>query len=182
MYFLIHTDSNAGYLRGVETLIWESESSGRKSFPATAIAISLLVGFMFMLVAEQLLPSAHSHSGVYANAPGLLSPGNSTVEFDAEVELGEVHEDSTRSPRPADIQPPTAHRTAAEDWIKFPITSKGFTLTLGLVFHALSDGLALGSSIVSDAGSQDLSLVIFVTLVIHKGTTASPVYLVGFPF
>jgi zinc transporter ZupT len=60
-------------------------------------------------------------------------------------------------------------RTATGDGLK--ISGKGFTLTLGLVLHALSDGLALGSSIVSDTESQELSLVIFAALIIHKGMT-----------
>jgi len=130
---------------------------------------------MFMLVTEQLLPGAHSHSAPFISDSGSLSPKTSTVEFDADVELGELEEDPGRSPRPA------TSRTAPGNAPKISTSTKAFALTLGLVLHALSDGLALGSSIVSDPDSQELSLVIFVALVIHKGTTATCVcHTIGF--
>lgn len=139
------------------------------------IAVSLLVGFTFMLVTEQLIPGAHSHSGPHIHGSGSPSPKGSTIEFDADVELGEL-EDSTLSPHPPALrsastsaQRPATPRTSSEDALKIPLSGTGLTLTFGLVLHALSDGLALGSSVVSDSGSQDLSLVIFAALVIHKG-------------
>ena len=132
-----------------------------------------------MLVTEQLLPGAHSHSGSFIPGSGLLSPKASTIEFDADVELGEPEEDSGRSPHATtqrsastSAQRPTTPRTTTVDGFKIPTSGKGLTLVLGLVLHALSDGLALGSSIVSDTGSQELSLVIFAALIIHKGMTA----------
>ena len=130
-----------------------------------------------MLVIEQLLPGAHSHSIPNIHGSISLSPKDSTVEFDADVELGELEEDSVRSPHPptprsasTSAQRSPIPRTVTADGFRIPTSGKGFTLTLGLVLHALSDGLALGSSIASDTGSQDLSLVIFAALVIHKGT------------
>ena len=132
-----------------------------------------------MLITEQLLPGAHSHSGPFIPGSGLLSPKASTVEFDADVELGEPGEDSGRSPRATtqrsastSAQRPTTPRTPTVDGFKIPAPGKGLALTLGLVLHALSDGLALGSSIVSDTGSQELSSVIFAALIIHKGMIA----------
>jgi len=129
-----------------------------------------------MLVTEQLLPGAHSHSGSHIpSSGGPISPKASTV-FDADVELGELEGDAARSPRPTtprsastSAQRPTTPRTATGDAFNIHTSGKGFTLTLGLVLHALSDGLALGSSIVSDAESQGLSLVVFAALIIHKG-------------
>ena len=133
-----------------------------------------------MLVTEQLLPGAHSHSGSYIPPSGPISPKASTVEFDADVELGELEGDSVRSPRPAtprsastSAQRPATPRTVTGDAFKIPTSGKGFTLTLGLVLHALSDGLALGSSIVSGEKSQELSLVIFAALIIHKGMSTT---------
>ena len=146
------------------------------------VAISLLAGFTFMLVIEQLLPGAHSHSGPHIPDSSSLSPKASTVEFDADLELGELEGESVRSPRPTTprsistgAQRPGTPRTITGDGHNIRVSGKGFTLTLGLVLHALSDGLALGSSIVSGAGSQQLSLVIFVALIIHKGVMATHV-------
>jgi hypothetical protein len=131
---------------------------------------------MFMLVTEQLLPGAHSHSGSFIPNSGLLSPKVSIVEFDADVELAESEEGSGRSPRvttqrsaSTSAQSPTTPRINTVDGFKIP--TSGLTLTLGLVLHALSDGLALGSSIASDTGSRGLSSVIFAALIIHKGMT-----------
>jgi len=147
--------------------------------PTTTIATSLLAGFMFMLVTEQLLPGAHSHPGPFSPGSGLLSPKDSTVEFDADVELGEPGEGPGLSPRTTmqrsastSAQRPTTPRTATPDGFKISTPGKGLALTLGLVLHALSDGLALGSSIASGAGSQELSSVIFAALIIHKGMTS----------
>jgi zinc transporter 9 len=175
--YLSHAHSDTAYPRGVEAIAESNESggaSGHANFPATTIAVSLLVGFLFMLVTEQLIPGAHSHSGLQIYGSSHLSPKDSTVEFDVDVELGELEQDSARSPHPTTSGSTSAHRSAtpraaAGDGFKIPFSGKGFTLTLGLVLHALSDGLALGSSIVSDTGSQELSLVIFAALVIHKG-------------
>lgn len=176
--YLSGPQSELAYPRGVEAVIEASESgtsTGREHFPAMTIAVSLLVGFTFMLITEQLIPGAHSHPGPHVHDSIPLSPQDSTIEFDADVELGEL-EDSTRSPRPSSqssaptsAQRPAIPRATSGDGYRTPISGKGLTLTLGLVLHALSDGLALGSSIVSDAGSQDLSLVIFAALAIHKG-------------
>ncbi|KAF9646220.1 hypothetical protein BDM02DRAFT_3118971 [Thelephora ganbajun] len=167
---------------GVEATIEAGESegaSGHAHFPTTTTAISLLVGFMFMLVTEQLLPGAHSHPGQFVPGSGSLSPKTFTVEFDADVELGELEEDSARSPRSStqrsastSAQCPATPRSTTGGGFKIPVSGKGFTLTLGLVLHALSDGLALGSSITSGSGSQELSLVIFAALAIHKAPTA----------
>ena len=104
------------------------------------------------------------------------------------MELGELEGDAVRSPHPAtprsastNAQRPATPRTTTGDAFKIPTSGKGFTLTLGLVLHALSDGLALGSSIVSGAGSQELSLVIFAALIIHKGmSTVSAYYVIDF--
>lgn len=51
--------------------------------------------------------------------------------------------------------------------------AKAYPLTLGLVIHSLADGLALGASALprsnGEAASSQLSLVVFLALVIHKG-------------
>ena len=150
--------------RGVEAIAKARKpggSSEHADFPTTTIAVSLLVGFTFMLVTEQLLPGAHSHMPMSHT----FSPRASTVEFDADAELGEVGRPATAS----DLRSPTT-RTIASDGLK--VSGKGFTLTLGLVLHALSDGLALGSSIVAGTKSQQ---IIAGALVIHKGMTVTRV-------
>ncbi|KAJ9117540.1 hypothetical protein QFC22_004390 [Naganishia vaughanmartiniae] len=46
----------------------------------------------------------------------------------------------------------------------------GLNATLGLVIHALADGVALGASSLS--GSGGLGLVVFLAVIVHKGPTA----------
>jgi zinc transporter 9 len=45
---------------------------------------------------------------------------------------------------------------------------RAYPLTLGLVMHGLADGLALGVSALGNT-ETDLSLVVFLALIIHKG-------------
>ncbi|KAJ9091187.1 hypothetical protein QFC20_007697 [Naganishia adeliensis] len=46
----------------------------------------------------------------------------------------------------------------------------GLNATLGLVIHAMADGVALGASSLS--GSGGLGLVVFLAVIVHKGPTA----------
>ncbi|GHJ89579.1 hypothetical protein NliqN6_5981 [Naganishia liquefaciens] len=46
----------------------------------------------------------------------------------------------------------------------------GLNATLGLVIHAMADGIALGASSLS--GSGGLGLIVFVAVIVHKGPTA----------
>jgi zinc transporter 9 len=155
--------SQREFSRGVEAVIKANNpegSSGHADFPTTTIAISLLVGFTFMLVAEQLLPGARFHTPTSR----LFSPGTSIFDFDADAELRDVG----RSARTCDLHPP-AIRTSTGDGSTISTSGEGFTTTLGLVLHALSHGLAIGSSVVADVSSGT-----FITqmIVVHKGVTA----------
>ncbi|KAF8645186.1 hypothetical protein AX16_008013 [Volvariella volvacea WC 439] len=144
--------------------------------PISQIALSLLVGFTFMLVVEQLLsPHAHSHTHGHGlslhNAKDLDSP---IVEFDAE--LGELSQQQRNGNASSAGQPsyspvPNEDASAHE-------ASKAFPLTLGLVVHGLADGLALGvSSLMSSESTHEnpaanMSFIVFLALIIHKAPTA----------
>jgi zinc transporter 9 len=41
--------------------------------------------------------------------------------------------------------------------------------TLGLIIHAMADGIALGSSSLSSSGG--LGLVVFIAVIVHKGVS-----------
>lgn len=47
----------------------------------------------------------------------------------------------------------------------------GLNATLGLVIHGAADGIALGASSLSGRGS--LGLVVFLAVLVHKGTLSS---------
>ncbi|EMD40037.1 hypothetical protein CERSUDRAFT_112260 [Gelatoporia subvermispora B] len=165
---------------GIETLV---ESNVSTEFPASIVAFSLLMGFTFMLLLEQLhSPHSHSHPSPSPIFPNGHESGatRSTVAFtDTEVEFDVELGDLERS---EGIPPATDHVAA-----KAPTTSdsgskkRAYPLTLGLVIHALADGLALGSSALSRPSTEpgatesllpsELSIVVFLALLIHKAPT-----------
>ncbi|KAF9468625.1 Zinc/iron permease [Collybia nuda] len=143
------------------------------SIPTSQIALSLLFGFTFMLIIEQLIsPHSHSHSH-YGDLPLQQVKGDlqvpSEVEFDAELGSLERDEGLGRAGYlQADpvVSPKESNSAAA---------SQAFPLTLGLVIHGLTDGLALGvSSLTKDesGGASKLSLIVFLALIVHKAPTA----------
>lgn len=160
--------------RGIEAVVSDKPST---AFPSSKIAISLLAGFVFMLVIEQLVsPGAHSHSfsdDLHLHTVKEVEHNNSSeVEFDAE--LGDLErEQGTGRPgyRQVAVPAPEDHRAAR---------ARAYPLTFGLVVHGLADGLALGVSSLSNiepGGSSNLSFIVFLALIIHKGTVLSTKYI-----
>lgn len=121
-----------------------------------------------MLIVEQLI-SPHSHS--HGHGLPLQTVNNqssaSVVEFDAE--LGDLERDqgTGRSGYTAVSPGAVSVPEAGGD------RSRAFPLTLGLIVHALADGLALGVSSITPANpsetSYNLSFIVFLALIIHKG-------------
>lgn len=153
-------------LRGVEAVVsshrharTEEEEAG---IPTSTIAISLLAGFVLMLVVEQLL-APHSHSPSFG--PVSLHE-HSTLEFDAELdELAHVEDVERPLPRPG-----------SHEGVEVAQHGRGqaIALTLGLFIHALADGLALGASFLptkqsSSSQPSELSFIVFMALMVHKG-------------
>jgi len=140
--------------------------------PTSQIALSLLFGFTFMLVVEQLFsPHSHSHDhdiSLHGINVKESSPP-SVVEFDAELgELG--HEQNGNRPEgyiPSNGSSITGLETSG---------GNAYPLTFGLIVHGLADGLALGLSSMLAAGREDdssnLSFIVFLALLIHKSPTA----------
>jgi zinc transporter 9 len=113
-----------------------------------------------MLLIEQFTSHSHPIPPISLNSAGPLD-----VHFD--VDLGElerqeglVHAGSIRN------QDRSSRAVDEETSLRRP--EKAYPLTLGLVMHGLADGLALGVSALGDA-ETDLSLVVFLALIIHKG-------------
>jgi zinc transporter 9 len=126
------------------------------------IALSLLMGFAFMLVVEE----AHSHSPSQPGNPleDTIGECDSTnIEFDAELgELEREHVVNESSPRlHRDL--PSCVDTGSQKLAN--------PLTIGLLVHGLADGLALGVSTLSTKSGvpSGLSLAVFFALIIHKG-------------
>lgn len=157
--------------RGVETLV---SSSATPAFATPYIGLSLVAGFIFMLFMESQI----SHAAHDAPQSGSQQPERtdvSSVEFD--VELGELEREEG-IPGQSSSRLASSHRNPVVETQR-----RALPLTLGLVVHALADGLALGSAALSEPGSQTetpaqsivpsgLSVIVFFALAIHKGVSS----------
>ncbi|TFK40772.1 Zinc/iron permease [Crucibulum laeve] len=156
---------------GIEATV---EAHPGAEIPTSSIALSLVIGFTLMLIIEQLIsPNAHSHSmhdqlPMHSTKPR-VSRSSSHVEFDAD--LGDLESEHRASP--------AGFREVQDDRSLEPDVSIGkgraFPLTFGLVIHGLADGLALGVSSLSraqPAETSNLSLIVFLALIIHKAPTS----------
>ena len=130
-------------------------------------ALAILSGFAFMLLVERVLIShnhTHPDSDTMHMKP-ILIPSQAVGRDD--LNLQDVCPDPERAFG-------SAHEGYEHNHTFFNESVKAFPITLGLVFHSLADGLALGASSfhrdIDDNGQKfDLSLVVFMSLVIHKG-------------
>jgi len=135
--------------------------------PISKIALSLLLGFTFMLVVEQF----HSRNHVPQSALPLQQVDGendvSNVEFDVELE----REPTLGRSGSQFVNPDLPFSTRAD----VVSQSRVYPLTLGLLVHGLADGLALGVSTLSTASgaraAPKLSFVVFLALLIHKGVS-----------
>jgi len=146
---------------GVETT---AAAYAGNEFPTSKIALSLLVGFILMLVVEQ---SVASHAQGPSNALGAkIIQSRSDVQFDADVDDIELG----ASPRAAEFSPAERSRSMTSREGR----KEAVPLTVGLFIHGLADGLALGVSALSDSQAEhtsELSLVVFMAILIHKAPT-----------
>jgi solute carrier family 39 (zinc transporter), member 9 len=153
--------------RGVETIV---EANSSTIFPSTTIAISLTSGFTCMLLVERaihaLAPHSHSHMPLPSSPTDPEHANrNSHVEFDADVELGELEREQAMAGEAAHGRPDPHFVDAAGN-------TQAYSLTLGLMMHALADGFALGSAATAPV-DRGLSLTVFLALIIHKGSLSA---------
>ncbi|TFK90754.1 hypothetical protein K466DRAFT_636098 [Polyporus arcularius HHB13444] len=160
---------------GVETLI---SSSPTPAFATPFIGLSLVSGFVFMLFMEHQI--SHTVHDTPQSGPQQPEQAEVTsVEFD--VELGELERDEG-IPGQSASRLPSRNRNPVKDVVENQ--RRALPLTLGLVVHALADGLALGSAALSETGDHTgaaafqsivpsgLSVIVFFALAIHKAPTA----------
>ncbi|KAF8327406.1 Zinc/iron permease [Cantharellus anzutake] len=134
--------------------------------PVLTIALSLLSGFTAMLVIEQASSHYIDHGSDESQIAIPISGDALEDDLDAEIALLE----GTRGPyesnasAPLDVSPMASRPDPR-------------LMTLGLIVHSVSDGLAFGSACVSRNASitsqtssrqTSISLVVFAGIVIHK--------------
>ncbi|KAF8304750.1 hypothetical protein DL93DRAFT_2145062 [Clavulina sp. PMI_390] len=156
---------------GVETL-FEAEAASQRNAssepPTFALAMCLLLGFIFMLGIEQFSSQLASATLPHLSGEGSLPSSISAADFELSPGPGEYISVSSRS------------SSGSNGVIQNKINS--VLLTFGLVVHSLADGLALGASLVPTSGPEDdyegafglssLSLVVFIALILHKAPAA----------
>ncbi|KAF9257502.1 ZIP-like iron-zinc transporter [Marasmius fiardii PR-910] len=143
---------------GLETLV---EANPNSEIPSTRIALSLLIGFTFMLLVEQYTSHfSHHHHGyeLPRTNPGNNAGSSTIVDFDAELDDLESEQGISQG----------EHSSSSSG-----DPSQAIPLTVGLVIHSIADGLALGVSFASESGAATgLSIIIFLAIIIHKLPTS----------
>ena len=115
-----------------------------------------------MLVIEQLV-SPHSHSHVDELVLHTVNTTRAQSDVEFEAGFGDLERDD--DVKASSLSPPLTSETGLS-------TTKAFSLTFGLVIHGLADGLALAASALAPEGSHgtsNLSFIVFLVLIIHKG-------------
>lgn len=164
--------------RGIELLI----TSRKEEEIATITALALLSGFAFMLLVEQFSSGhAHEHTSNHSKSPRAtltqLDDQNSSLRndeeegFDLDDDLLTAERGEEEGRRLIERRNSLSSRLAER--------ARAFPLTLGLIIHSLTDGLALGASALTNSNEREdkdassnaqLSVVVFVALLVHKGT------------
>jgi zinc transporter 9 len=148
----------------METIVYSQLENG--NVPTQKIALSLLAGFTFMLIIEQLVsPHSHPHSYTLHTTTQSERRSDKQASLDFDAELGELE----RGPEvgtSSHSRNNSGQTTTQESSVTPEMQYRAYPLTMGLVMHALADGLALGSSILSDPGSSELSFIVFLALII----------------
>lgn len=174
---------------GIETTIRTKDDI--KDDMSTSIALPLLLGFLFMLLLDQILSSQasdnhHAHLELKsAGSPlgtGPRSSQTDTVDFDAELNALEREEGVTAGGEANVIGNGIRNDNSVNGSHNRPMQSIGTDIasarklamsrSLGLVVHALADGFALGVSSLTDTVSRSLSMVVFMALAVHKAPTS----------
>ncbi|EGN98482.1 hypothetical protein SERLA73DRAFT_91868 [Serpula lacrymans var. lacrymans S7.3] len=124
--------------------------------PTSIIALSMILGFTFMLFIEQYA-APHARPLSHQGSP---SRQHTEVHFDIDLEELEQEEGLAQSTSRPSRSP-----------LHIESIRRAYPLSIGLVVHGLVDGYALGVSALHSE-SPNLSLVVFLAIIIHKAPTA----------
>lgn len=125
--------------------------------PHAWVGISLITGYILMYLIDTLphLSSA-SHN---ANRPRHISLSNLSQGLHSPGSSPALTTPSSPSLQPLDSPSSASHHHAP-------------AATIGLVIHALADGIALGASTASRSTRASLGLLVFLAIMLHKAPAA----------
>lgn len=165
---------------------------GTDSGPRAQVGLALLLGFIFMYIIEKLsfliaafselfsaiLPSSRSSSGsftsidmstirnnIFGGISSRVSSAPATPSTPANLEAGNSVS-GTRSPYSHHHRTDSIIQSNGTDGSPTPDSSNTSSTALGLVIHAIADGIALGASIAS--GDSSVEAIVFLAIMIHK--------------
>lgn len=119
------------------------DNDGSEKDQGFTVAVSLIAGFVMMLLIDNLGGGhSHSHGGPPAR-PG--SPDYQRLDTESNVTGSGASTPPQRS-------------------------SGSNTITLGLIVHAAADGIALGAASATER--SDLQLIVFIAIMLHKAPAA----------
>ncbi|KAF9046557.1 Zinc/iron permease [Panaeolus papilionaceus] len=132
-----------------------------KGLPVNSIALSLVLGFLFMLFIEQVVaPDGHSHSA----STGIPKSRSNNAELEFDAELGDLDHNGRSSEQRENTMTSALESVGGK--------GRAFSLLLGLSVHGMADGLALGVASLSRTGGNTLPFVVFLALALHKAPTS----------
>ncbi|KAI9352187.1 ZIP zinc transporter-domain-containing protein [Obelidium mucronatum] len=138
-----------------------NEESHAHYEPQKYIGPSLALGFLLMLLIDQLGIGGHGH-----NHSTQTHSQSSTRKNSAEL----PHHHSNcggAAEEKGELMGSQSGSSSGSDGIRLAGTSSA---TLGLVVHAAADGIALGAALSSDASS--LGFIVFLAIMLHKAPSA----------
>ncbi|KAI7875941.1 Zinc/iron permease [Lichtheimia hyalospora FSU 10163] len=127
------------------------EDEEHKSTEHSTIGLAMIVGFAMMFVVDQV-SSLHVHGSSSSTHHHHEYSELSLMDGNGSASTSTSHGNGNGSPEQRSRSP----------------TSKSITPTIGLIVHAAADGIALGAS----ATHPELSMVVFLAIMLHKAPSA----------
>lgn len=118
-------------------------SPPKNDSPHSVIGLSLLVGFVFMLLVDEIASRQVGSTSAYSNLPVA-----DTIEAGHELAQPKSHHHHHHH-----------HKSSSK-----------ITATIGLVVHAAADGIALGAA--ATTSHTDVEMIVFLAIMLHKAPAA----------
>jgi zinc transporter 9 len=128
----------------------------------------ILLGFCIMLIVEQFQGSVMEIPHVHSSLPRSGNGGTPIVQFfdeyrDISVESHRFPSDSSFNIYDADAG--SSSRPGGDGNVH-----RSLNATIGMIFHSISDGVALGAATVAD--ESNLQFIVFLAILLHKAPSA----------
>ncbi|KAI8622734.1 ZIP zinc transporter-domain-containing protein [Chytriomyces sp. MP71] len=139
--------------------------------PSKYIGPSLLLGFLFMLLIDQIGSSAHGHDHSHSHSHTRKNSADKVLPHHQSHSHSHTHGGAAEEKDELVGHGGSASNNNTNvDASRSSGTGSFGSATLGLVVHAAADGIALGAALTSDQSS--LGLIVFLAIMLHKAPSA----------